>query len=299
MKKNFLIFFLITINLNAQQIKISKPKEIKFSNPFSLVIELEKNYNIVSFSTTVFKDSDFEILNYTIKQNKIELKLIPFNVGISTIPSLTINLSNLTETKTPPLPLEIKPLYNPKETDQIRDIAPIIKFLWWLNLLMLILLSVIIYLIYKKILKNKQKNNIQINLQDTRTPYQRAKDKLKELTSKRLLEEDKIKEYYIELSDIVRVFIEEEFKIPATQMTSNEIIKKLKNDFKIEIIIALREFLEISDLVKFAKYIPQIERINKNTKDAENIIEMLNNFSIEQKIKEEEKLKKELNKNEI
>lgn len=297
MKKIFFIIFFTALSLSAQQIKISKPKEIKFANPFSLLIELENGDSIISFSTNAFNGSDFELLNYKIKQNKVELKIIPFNVGISTIPSLTLNLSNLTQIKTPPLPLEIKPLYNPKETDQIRDIAPIIKFLWWLNLLILILFGIIVYLIYKKILKNKKRNDPQIQLQDTRTPYERAKDKLNKLIAKRLIEQDKIKEYYIELSEIVRVFIEEEFKIPATQLTSNELIRKMKDKFKIEIIIALREFLEVSDLVKFAKYIPQIERINKNTKDAEALIEMLNNFSVEQKIKEEEeRLKKELNK---
>lgn len=296
MKRIFLILLFSTTTLNPQQIKISKPKEIKFATPFLLNIETENTINITSFSTASFKNSDFELLEYKINQNKIELKVIPFNVGISTFPTLTLNLSNFTQIKTPPLQLEIKPLYNPKETDQIRDIAPIIKFLWWLKLLVILLIIIAAYLLYRKISKKRKETLPLIYTQDNRTPYQRAKDKLNQLIEKNLIAQNKIKEYYIELSDIVRVFIEEEFKIPSTQMTSNELIKKLKGNFKIEIIIALREFLETADLVKFAKYIPQIEKINKNTKDAELLIDMLNNFSIEQKIKKEEKSNEESSK---
>lgn len=288
--------FILALDLHPQQVKILKPKEIKFSTPFSLIIEVE-NYNITSVSTQSIKDSDFEFISLKLKDKKAITELIPFNVGISTLPSLTLTLDgNLREIKTPPLPLEIKPLYNPKENDQIKDITPIFEFLWWLKLLIMIILILLAYLIYKKIKSKKNLNQYQISI-DTRTPYEKAIDRLKELIAKKLIEQNKVKEYYTELSDIVRTYIEEEFKIPATQLTSNELIRKLKNEFKIEIIIILREFFEISDLVKFAKYLPEIERINKNTQDAENLITLMNNHSIEKRKKEEEeRLKKEVEK---
>ncbi|MCX7641588.1 MAG: hypothetical protein N2Z20_03025 [Elusimicrobiales bacterium] len=290
----YIILFVFNIELNSQQLKILKPKEIKFSTPFSLIIEIDNNtYNITSVNTDTLKNSDYICTSFKIKKNKITTELIAFNVGVSTLPSITITLDgDLREIKTPPLPLEIKPLYNPKETDEIKDIAPIVEFLWWLKALIIVLILISAYILIRILTKNKKKKLVVMSQLDTRTPYERAMDKIKELISKKLIEQDKIKEYYTELSDIVRKYIEEEFFISATQMTSNELIKKLKNDLKIEIIIPLREFLEISDLVKFAKYIPEIERINKNTLDAENLIKMANQYIVEKR-KEEEKLKNE------
>ncbi|MGC8867724.1 MAG: hypothetical protein ACP5PA_05900, partial [Elusimicrobiales bacterium] len=129
-------------------------------------------------------------------------------------------------------------------------------------------------------------------------PYERAMDSMRDLISKNLVEQNRIKEFYFELSDIIRKYIEEEFNVCATQMTSNELVRKLKNEFSIEIIIKLKEFLEISDLVKFAKYIPEIERINKNIQEANDIIKKMDEFSKEKKIKQEEKIESEAIKKE-
>ncbi|MGC8867561.1 MAG: hypothetical protein ACP5PA_05050, partial [Elusimicrobiales bacterium] len=78
-----------------------------------------------------------------------------------------------TEIKTPALALEIKPLYNPKETDQIRDIAPIFSFLWWLKIVITILLILLGWLAYRKFRK-KTPHPQNITYKDMRTPYERA-----------------------------------------------------------------------------------------------------------------------------
>lgn len=285
---SFLVTNLILFTkLHSQEIKILKPKEIKFATPFSLIIEI-KDHKIISVSTQSIKGSDFEFISLKLKDKKAITDLIPFNIGISTFPPLSIITDEGREIKTPPLQLEIKPLYNPNENDKIKDIAPIFEFLWWLKILIAIIIMLLGYLVYKK-LKKKERIKQEQDIPDPRTPYEKAVAKLEELIAKRLLEQDKVKEYYTELSEIVRTYIEEEFKIPATQLTSNELIKRLKDEMRIEIMIALREFLEISDLVKFAKYIPQLERIHRNTQDAKNLLDMMNNFSIEKKNKEVEK----------
>ncbi len=297
--KFFLIFFLLSVNLKAQQIKILKPKEIKFATPFSVIMEMDSNYLITSVSTISVETSDFEIIDVKIKGSKVILNTIAFNIGISTFPSITINTNIKDDIKTPPLPLEVKPLYNLKGNEQIRDIAPIFTFLWWLKVIILILIIVIIYFVWHKFKQKTINTNNLVVEADTRTPYERTMDLIKELLAKKLIEQNKTKEFYFELSDIIRRYIEEEFKIAATQMTSNEIIKRLKTDLPIEIIIKLREFLEISDLVKFAKYIPELEMINKNIEEVRLMVEKMNNFSKEKKVKEEtkerlrEKLKKE------
>jgi len=74
---------------------------------------------------------------------------------------------------------------------------------------------------------------------------------------KKLWQAGKVKEYYPELTDIVRVYIEDRFAVMAIEMTTHEILDGLKkhliND---EAMQKLRGSLELADLVKFAKANP-------------------------------------------
>ena len=44
-----------------------------------------------------------------------------------------------------------------------------------------------------------------------------------------LLQQNKIKIYYSELTDIVRTYIEKDIKIPALESTTNELIETIKD----------------------------------------------------------------------
>lgn len=67
-----------------------------------------------------------------------------------------------------------------------------------------------------------------------------------------------IKAYYVELSDIVRYYLENRFNIRAPEMTTEEFLVKVKEDsaLSLEHKGLLRDFLLNCDLVKFAKYQP-------------------------------------------
>jgi len=78
------------------------------------------------------------------------------------------------------------------------------------------------------------------------------------LTEKKLWQQNRIKEYYTELTDIVRIYIEDRFMIMAMEQVSEEILErfsytKLIDSFMYE---KLKRILSLSDLVKFAKLIP-------------------------------------------
>lgn len=294
------LFFLITfifsiINLSSNSVKIYKPKEVKLATKFLLIFEIDDyKEEKITISTENLKNSDFELLGLKQKNNKLELELIPFNIGVSTFPQLTINLIDTNrQINTYPIPIEIKPLFNIKETDQLRDISKIFDFLTWLKILIFLLLLLLAYLIYKKL----KRKNIETSTQkviDTRTPYQRAIDKIEETINSGIVEEN-VKKYYTRLSDIFRKYIEEEFNINALEMTTNDIIKNIKNFAKIEMVIKTRDFLDACDLVKFAKYIPEKSNIENDTKILREILDLYNNFSLDKKRKEEEeKLREDL-----
>jgi hypothetical protein len=60
-------------------------------------------------------------------------------------------------------------------------------------------------------------------------PYEEAIYKLNELDEKLLWQNNKVKEYYSELTDILRAYIERELKVAALEKTSDEIIDMLKD----------------------------------------------------------------------
>lgn len=84
-----------------------------------------------------------------------------------------------------------------------------------------------------------------------------ALQRLEQLESEQLWQSGAVKAYHIQISDIIREYIENRFHIPVKESTTDEIKHLLKT---IRIDKELRnntiESLRISDLVKFAKSIP-------------------------------------------
>ena len=82
---------------------------------------------------------------------------------------------------------------------------------------------------------------------------ERALKRLEELRRKQLWQSGRTKEYYTELTDTVRLFIEEATNIRATEMTSEECLNALMSDSLSDL---LRSVFTTADLVKFAKSEP-------------------------------------------
>jgi len=85
-----------------------------------------------------------------------------------------------------------------------------------------------------------------------------AYEALAALEKKDYIRKGQTKAYYIELSDIVRHYLENRFNIRAPEMTTEEFLLKVKEDssLSVEHKGLLRDFLTNCDLVKFAKYQP-------------------------------------------
>lgn len=97
---------------------------------------------------------------------------------------------------------------------------------------------------------------------------------LEELKESDLLEKKLIKQFYINLSDIIRKYIQRRFQIVALDRTTLEIKQELKGaKIDLKIIEQINSFLQDCDLVKFAKFIPKAERIDDQLKQAIEIVE--------------------------
>ena len=88
-------------------------------------------------------------------------------------------------------------------------------------------------------------------------PHAIALNKLQELRAKKLWQQDQVKLYHSELSDIIRDYIEQRYAVKTQEKTTDEIFDGMKHlDVKDENRTQLRKILLLADLVKFAKERP-------------------------------------------
>jgi len=132
--------------------------------------------------------------------------------------------------------------------------APIdILFFNWAWLLLAALVIAGIWLYYQR-RKSVRPNTSPV---DTRTPQEIALAELEQLAKGALNAEKHAREFYIKLSDIIRIFIEAHFKVPARERTTFELVRDLKKtETEKDVIRKIDLLLEDSDLVKFAKFSP-------------------------------------------
>ena len=159
--------------------------------------------------------------------------------------------------------------------------------------LILAILAIIGFWIYWFVIK-KRKETEDAPTYRTLPPFEEAILRLNELDEKLLWQNNKIKEYYSELTEIVRGYIERELKVPALENTTDEVLAMIK-DFKNldsietskETIKKLKDLLREADLVKFAKSKPLAIEIEDDRRDAEFII---GNLKPKQIIEKEDEL---------
>ena len=145
----------------------------------------------------------------------------------------------------------------------------------WITLVVLLLVGILVYLLFFR----KKKETVEEVVIPLKPAYEEAIEKLQQLDEKLLWQNNKIKEYYSELTGIVRNYIGRDIEIPTFEQTSNEIIElieaqnsKKKLGLSKETIATIHSLLKNADLVKFAKSKPLSHEIEDDRKFAELII---------------------------
>ncbi len=213
----------------------------------------------------------------------VEYIFAPFLVGKFIIAPLTVTYrtksdSTLQRLNTEPIQLIVESL-KPSETGDIRDIKPQWEIernwwlLWrWIILVVgsLLLLAAIIYIVIRL---RSGKGILSAFEKPPRPPHEIALERLNELLNSNWLAEGKVKEFYIEISDIIRHYIEGRYFVEALEMTTSQLVRNLE-EAKIEknSIDLIQNFLSACDLVKFAKYIPSDSENQQVIEQAREII---------------------------
>lgn len=127
------------------------------------------------------------------------------------------------------------------------------------------------------------------------SPIEKATTQLRELESKALLEKGAVKDYYSELTDIARMYIEEAIHIPAMESTTAELIdamriavRRKKMNLSQETFEQLEKVLRNADMVKFAKSKPLDFEIAEDRSRIEKSIVVIDQSIPEEKDEDEE-----------
>ncbi len=206
----------------------------------------------------------------------LKVTLIPLDDTIFGIPHILFMAAN-EMTASDSLTLVVLPIEKDSaklaqiDTSQVIDIfdvtqplgAPVtLKELWLrfryylLGLLALLLLAALVYWLYKKYKQRKALKQIPPERQ--LPPHELALQRLNALKEKKLYQQGKFKEFYSELSEILRQYLELNFHISALELTTSELEALLQNAnlFDNQLYSGLMTVLKNADLVKFAKYQP-------------------------------------------
>jgi hypothetical protein len=147
-------------------------------------------------------------------------------------------------------PVDIKTVYGAPVT--LKEVTPYI--------LGIILLAAIIFFILYYIRWKKKNVPLFAKPEKPAEPaHIIALRELDRIKTQKLWQQEKLKQYYSEVSDTIRTYIQNRFEIPAMEQTSGETIgvfKQQKDLVDGKTLDQLQHILSLADLVKFAKYTP-------------------------------------------
>jgi len=275
-------FSQVTSSIDSTKIKIGEQIIYKIqveTNPSSLVVFPEGQTflpleMVDSYPVDTIKNND--------KYNLIKTYgLTQFDSGTYTIPRQKITIGDKTFL-TDSLKVEVKNVIVDTLKQGLYDIKPIMEVKktgsdWWKYLLYgLLMLGVIGGLLYWFIWRKKPLSEAE--QMALLPPYDRAKLALKKLDESDYLENEALKDYYSELTFIIRKYLDEKVYDKALESTTDELINRLnllkegnQIDLSKEDIRNLESILKRADLVKFAKSAPDIElaKLDRHTIDIE------------------------------
>ncbi|WP_416376070.1 hypothetical protein [Psychroserpens sp.] len=206
--------------------------------------------------------TQFDSGSYTIPRQKIIIGTKTFFTD-----SLRVEVNNIDVDTTKQGLYDIKPFIEVQKKSSNR---------WLIILAILLAVALVAFLLYWFIWRKKPlTEEAKIALLP---PYDRAKLALKTLDESTYLENSELKDYYSELTFIIRKYLDEKVYDKALESTTDELISRLnllKDANQIELskddIRNLETILKRADLVKFAKSAPDVElaKLDRNTIDIE------------------------------
>lgn len=139
-----------------------------------------------------------------------------------------------------------------------------------ISAMILLVLLIIGLIIYWWIEKRKLQKNKPINVYDV------VMKRMKAIENNLPNNIDEAKEYYSTITDSIKYYIQQRWKMPITDKTSMETIRLLQeHKHTLQIVPALQNIFSLADMVKFAKMESSASQNKENYSNAINIIQVI------------------------
>ena len=212
----------------------------------------------------------------------LQLQLTIYRTGDLEIPSLNVEVVSAQGEKqtrsSSPIKIKVQSVLDGEQLKEIKaqaEISPDYKpFLFLLTAL-----AALALIVYKVVRFLKQRRAREIVVPGaTRSPAELAREAIQKLLAKRLVETGYLKEFYLELSEILKRYLGSKLGIVSLERTSEEFVGDLRAAaIPWEEYVQIKGFLMDCDLVKFAKYRPSSEEIGRIVERASEIIDAAEN----------------------
>ena len=221
-------------------------------------IQLKYHYLITSFDSALYLLPPFKVISGT---------------DTAYSESLALNVSTYEVDTESKKFFDIKGVIEPKFV--LSDYLPLIIGI----ICALGIIALIAFIIYR-LVNNKSIIPFTKKEEPFIPPHTRAIKELDLVKAKKLWQTGKVKEYHSDITDILRKYIDERFDISALEMTSGEILDKIRGYSDVDDSYdTLKQILILADFVKFAKYNPLPD---------ENELSMMNAYLFVNNTKKEE-----------
>ena len=244
-------------NAIPQPPDLSRGKEIVVRDMKTSAVRTAADQVVTRFD---YSFTSFAVTNLVVSTNAIRFLRSDGTFYEEPFPWLTLQVASILKT-------DNEPLRDIKGLARWPGIIP--RWIW--GLLIVIILTVMASLAIRWFLT---KPRTFLSYPEPPPPHERALKALGLLKEKGFIEQGLIEPFYIELSAIVRRYIEERFGLKAPERTTEEFIREAVGSrlLTMDHQALVQGFLEQCDLVKFARYSPRAEDMLAAFASAERLV---------------------------
>lgn len=171
--------------------------------------------------------------------------------------------------RTQSLSLNVIQPFEMDTTEAIADIKPVMRpKIWWWGIIRWILLALLLaglavggYYLWRWIKKRQEeKQQAPVNPELLRPCDEVALEKLDHIKAEKAWQSGLHKEYFTQLTDVIREYIARRYDVRSGEKTSDETLAAMKpilsENEQRDLYTKLEKMLRLADLVKFAKWMP-------------------------------------------
>jgi hypothetical protein len=143
----------------------------------------------------------------------------------------------------------------------------------WVLLLSLVVAALAAYLWWRR-RRRAPETEAAVPAAPPRPAHEIAYAELQRLLNSNLLEKGAVKEFYIELAEIIRRYLGARYGFDTFERTSSEILDSLRMArAPVKAMAMISEFLSACDLVKFAKHLPDKDETRRTVESAYRLVD--------------------------